>query len=94
MVETISLEWLSANVRQLQADIRTLRSDIALLNKRIDIIVDRVAMFEAKVESRLVQIDTNMGILLASDPEARGGERRASRLAGKKRSWEERSQGG
>ena len=65
MVETISLEWLSANVRQLQADIRTLRSDIALLNKRIDIIVDRVAMFEAKVESRLVQIDTNMGILLA-----------------------------
>jgi hypothetical protein len=55
MSDTISLELIGRNVRQLQADVRTLRNEIAFTSKRIDQIIDRVATFEAVFETRLDQ---------------------------------------
>ena len=56
MADTVNLELLGKNIRQMQADMRNIRGDISMLDKRLDIIVDRMSAFEGKIEAQLDQM--------------------------------------
>jgi hypothetical protein len=59
--ETINLEWLGANVRQLQADLLCVRMEISMIAKRLEIMTDRIANFEARMETRFDKIEMLSG---------------------------------
>jgi hypothetical protein len=58
--ETISLDWIGAQLRTIQAEQRTLRGENkqlrAQMSEVLSVVVDRIANFEALAEARLDQL--------------------------------------